>query len=506
MNSENESLMRIEGICKTFAGNRVLQPIHLTVNPGEFHALIGENGAGKSTLINLLTGVYEPDEGAIVVHGKSYPKLTPAQAGRLGIQAVHQELSLNRHLTVTENLFLGNEMLHRGMFRDKSAMRKAARQLLDDTALGFINPDAYVSDLSLPEQQLLEFAKAVSKKPRMLILDEATSALNSEQVDLMFNKLAELKAGGLAVLFISHRLNELFRICDIMTVLKDGQHIVTEPITDFDQGRLVKLMTGRELRDLFPPQLPERLEGADEVIRLERVNTRHLSGISFTARRGEILGVGGLAGQGQQYVLECLFGIERIKSGTMHIQGEALTLRSPAAAMERAIAYIPAERKTDGLLLSHSIGFNMSLARLRALTNLTGTILARREKRDNAGMEKDLQIKMRGMHQPVGELSGGNQQKVVLGKWMLRDPDILLLNDPTRGIDVGTKKQIYELLRELTKRGVTIVVVSSDTLELVGLCDRVIVLYENKINSELSAEQLSEEALVHASVFSKEEV
>ncbi|QTQ12181.1 sugar ABC transporter ATP-binding protein [Treponema parvum] len=502
---ETQSFLVIDKVSKSFSGNVVLQPFSLEIKPGEFHALIGENGAGKSTLINLVSGVYEPDGGNLIIAGQSYKKLSPREAQLLDIQAVRQELSLHHHLTVTENIFLGDELLYGGFLRDKKKMREAARVLLADMDLGFIDPDAYVSGLSLPEQQLLEFAKALRKKPRLLILDEVTSALNNEQVELMFGKLRALKSTGLAVIFISHRLNELYQICDIMTVLKDGQQIVTEKIAAFDENRLVSLMTGREASDLYPAKRPERLKGAEEVIRLEHVSTRHLRDVSFSVRKGEILGIGGLAGQGQQHVLECLFGIERVSEGRITIKGQPVLLSGPQSAMRLGIAYLPAERKTEGLFLWHSIGFNMSFARLDEISNSLGLIRRAKEMEENGKIQKDMQVRMRGMDQLVEELSGGNQQKVVVGKWLLRSPEFLLLNDPTRGIDVGTKKQIYELLHDLSRNGVTILILSSDTLELVGLSDRVVVFYENKLNSEIDGQDLSEESLVAASVFSREE-
>jgi ABC-type sugar transport system ATPase subunit len=506
MPQQKSPFLIIDKVSKSFSGNMALYPFSLTIYPGEFHALIGENGAGKSTLVNLITGFYEPDSGVMTVNSRSHKKFSPAQAKHLDIQVVHQELSLNHHLTVAENIFLGDEIVYYGIFRDKKKMYKRAKVLLEGMELGFIDSDAYVGDLSLPEQQLLEFAKALSKKPRLLVLDEATSALGTGQVELMFSRLRALKQEGLAIIFISHRLNEIHDLCDIMTVLKDGQQIVTERIGDFNQDRLVSLMTGREIKDIYPRKHPKAFAGeAEEIIRFDRVTTRHLGDVSFSVRRGEILGIGGLAGQGQQYVLECLFGIEQIRKGRIFIKGKPVSLDSSATAMKHAIAYLPAERKTEGLFLWHSIKFNLSFAHLSELTTFLGTIRLNKERKDNAFMRENMQIHMRGMNQPVEELSGGNQQKIAVGKWLLRNPEILLLNDPTRGIDVGTKKQIYELLRTLVSRGVAVVFLSSDTLELVGISDRVVVFYENRLNSEIDSGHLSEQSVVAASVFSSGE-
>ncbi|MCC8109370.1 MAG: sugar ABC transporter ATP-binding protein [Planctomycetes bacterium] len=503
--NESDVFLKVDAVSKSFSGNLVLRPFSLDVRPGEFHALIGENGAGKSTMINLVTGVYEPDGGSLIVEGRSYSRMTPSLAKSLGIHAVHQELSLNRHLTVTENIFLGDEPLRHGLFRDKRRMRQEARELLRTVGLDDVDPDADVGSLPLSDQQLLEFSKAVYKKPRLLILDEATSALNTEQVETLFNRLKELKSTGLSVIFISHRLHELYQLCDIMTVLKDGELITTEPMGDFDQDRLVSLMTGRSIVDLFPPKRTVSAAGSgDEAMRLENVSTRNLSDINLTVRKGEILGIGGLAGQGQQPLMECLFGVEPVRSGRVLMDGREVRLNGPQGAMDLGIAYIPAERKTQGLFVSHSNRFNMSFARLKSISSRLGTISSRIERRDNMEQVDRLSIKLRNLGQAVGELSGGNQQKVVLAKWLLRKPRVLLLNEPTRGIDIGTKKQIYELLADLARDGVAIVMISSDTLELIGLCDRVAVMYENAINTELSSGDLSEESLVHASVFQKE--
>lgn len=502
--SDDGIFLKIEGVSKSFSGNKVLQTFNLDIRPGEFHALIGENGAGKSTLINLVTGVYEPDGGTMIVGGIGHFRMTPSLAKSLDIQAVHQELSLNRHLTVTENIFLGDEIRRFGLFRDKKSMRDEAVKLLAEVQLSRIDPDADVASLPLSDQQLLEFSKAIHKKPRLLILDEATSALNTEQVELMFSHLRRLKKDGLAIIFISHRLHEIFDLCDIMTVLKDSEQITTEPMGEFDQDRLVSLMTGRSIVDLFPAKHAELSSRNDEALRLENVSTRHSRNIDLTVRKGEILGIGGLAGQGQDALMECLFGVEKIREGKIFLDGRETTLSGPRDAMAKGIAYIPAERKTQGLFVSHSNRFNMSFARLNSISGRFGTISGRLEKRDNAEQVERLAIKLRNMGQAVGELSGGNQQKIVLAKWLLRKPRILLLNEPTRGIDIGTKKQIYELLRSLADSGVAVVMISSDTLELIGMCERVVVMYENEINSQLLAHELSEESLVHASVFRKE--
>ena len=385
-------------------------------------------------------------------------------------------------------------------------MNEEAKKILEFIKLPHIDPRTEVGKLSLAEQQLLEFAKAVYKKPKLLILDEATSALNDEQVNLMFSHLKEMQKDGLSIIFISHRLHELGELCNVMTVLKDGKQVVTEKIVNFDQDYLVKLMTGRTIVDLFPSKNTDALKDKKDYLRLENVSSKYCENLSFSVKTGEILGLGGLAGQGQEHIMNLLFGIEHISKGDIYLNGETFKPSSPKNAMKNDFAYLPAERKLESLFISHSINFNMSYARLNDLSNILGTVNRKQEKEDNLTSSKELDLKYQNLNQLVWQLSGGNQQKIVLAKWLKRNPKLLLLNEPTRGIDVGTKKQIYELLRKLANDGITIILLSSDTMELIGMCDRVIVMYENKINAEIDAKDLSEETLVHASVFEKEVV
>lgn len=503
MNNSKTPFLHIENISKSFDGNRVLSNVSLDLYPGDYHALVGENGAGKSTLIRIITGIISHDEGEIAVNGTQYHKMTPALAQKLGIFVVHQELSINPVLSVSENIFLGHELL-KGPVRDTQKMDRITGELLADIGLSQIHPDADAGSLSMAERQLVEFCKAVYMKPKLLILDEATSALDSNQVEMMFEKLRALKASGMMIIFISHRLHELYELCDVMTVLKDGKQIVTEEIKDFEQDRLVTLMTGRKIVDLFPPKrLKEEVAKAPVILSAENISFGKCNNISFVLRRGEILGIGGLQGQGQQEILECLFGMKRVKSGRLVYEGKEVKFNHARDAMKKQIAYLPAERKTESLFVTHPIRFNMSFASLDKLSNLFGLINSQKESRQIDDTIKEFSIKLSSVSQLVSELSGGNQQKVVLGKWLCREPKLLLLNEPTRGIDVGTKKEIYELLHKLALQGMSIMLISSDTLELVGICDRVLTVYENSINGELYSDELNEESLVKASVFGK---
>ncbi|MEG0450847.1 MAG: sugar ABC transporter ATP-binding protein [Lysinibacillus sp.] len=502
---ENKApFISLSEITKSFAGHTVLHPIDLQLHPGEFHALIGENGAGKSTLINMITGVHKPDRGLIEIDGSEVASLTPTTANQFGIYAVHQELSLCANLTIVQNIFLGNELISITGQLQKKKMREIATQLLKEVGIGDLHPDTPVIQLSLAEQQLIEFSKAVYQNPKLLVLDEATSALDPNQVLTMFNRLRELQKEGLIVVFISHRLQELFDLCDTMTVLKDGQQIVTRPIEQIDQDELISLMTGRTFSDLYPvkPDI-EEVMSKKEVLVVEGLTLPNIQNLNFTLHEGEILGIGGLQGQGQQEILRSLFGTTRIISGSIGLNGQKLKLKHPKHAMKAGIAYIPADRKSEGLLLTHSIRFNISMGVLNKISDFVGTVRSKHEKETTNFAMKRMQIKAQSMEQPANALSGGNQQKVILAKWLERNPSIILLDEPTRGIDVGTKKEIYELLRTLTQSGVSIIMTSSDTLEIIGLCDRVLVMYEHQLNGALKGSELTEEKLVELTVLKK---
>lgn len=499
-----ETFLKVTEVSKSFSGNKVLSKVSVTLHPGDFLGLIGENGAGKSTLINLVTGIFPADEGEIQIKGKIYKNLNPAEAQKLGIYTVRQELSINSALTVAQNVFLGHEILNHGFLNTKE-MNRITKELLDSVHLDHISPQQDAGTLSMDEKQMLEFCKAIYQKPELLVLDEATSALDDRQVDIMFRRLREMQKEGLCVIFISHRLKELYEICNQMTVLKDGCQIVTEPVKNLEEDRLIALMTGRKIEDLFPAKRNSHdLLKAPCMVKIEDGSFGKCNNINFSVHKGEILGIGGLQGQGQQTFLELLFGIKRLNAGKMFLEGNEIKLSGPSEAMDLGIAYLPAERKTEGLFISHPISFNLTFAVLTEISNRFTTIQKKKEKEEIDKAFTGFSIKARESSQIVGELSGGNQQKVVLAKWLARNPRLLLLNEPTRGIDVGTKKEIYELMAKLAAGGVSIVMISSDTMELIGMCDRVITVYEHEINGELLSEELTEESLVKASVLRRE--
>lgn len=496
------TFLELSNLTKSFAGNVVLQEASLSIRPGEFRGLVGENGAGKSTLINLLTGVYQPDSGSITIDGEEFQGLTPDRAARTGIRVVHQELSLSPHLTIAQNMFLGEEVRRRGSrLLKKKRMREDTIRQLATVGLRHLSPDTLVHKLSLAEQQLIEFLKATYQEPRLLILDEATSALETDRVETMFKVLRNFRERGMAIIFVSHRLPEVFKLCEKVTVLKDGKKVATRDVDDVDEEQLVSLMTGREFAELFPSKPPiSQVMDRPEILTVEDLHARGVHDVGFSLHEGEILGIGGLQGQGQQELLGALFGLLRIEGGKMRLRGKEVRFRHPRQAMSMGLVHLPEDRKVEGLFMPHGIRFNLSFASLKSVSDRFGTVKLRREREMVAEAMQQLKIKAASTEQSVDALSGGNQQKVALAKWLVRNPDILLLNDPTRGIDVGTKQEFYMLLRDLASDGLSIVMVSSSTIELIGLCDRVLVLYEHQLNGVLEGTDLTEENLVRTSV------
>lgn len=511
------TLLAVEQVSKSFAGNRVLHEVSFDVRAGEVLALVGENGAGKSTVLSLVTGMLAPDSGRVVYEGEPVRDWSPHRARAVGIGSVHQELSLNPHQTVAENVFLGQWPARRGLVLRRDLARRA-RPLLDRVGLD-VDPLTRAGRLPLGQQQLVELAKALASGPRLLILDEATSALDDDQVGAVFRVVDELRAAGSSVITVSHRMGELFAIADRLTVLKDGAVMAVRERAETDHDDIVHLMIGRELSDLFPPKAaePERPATAAQPVEAERpagrpagkavLSARGLTvpgacaGVDLDLEPGRIIGLGGLQGQGQRAVLRALFGLVR-HTGRIELDGRPAKLVSPREAIRRRIAYVPEDRKVEGLHVAQTVRANL------ALTNLGTVTPARRlttvDRRAEAALVADLiermRIKVAGPEQEARRLSGGNQQKVALARWLPAEPRILLLAEPTRGIDVGTKREIYHLLRRLAGSGVAVLVTSGDTMELVGLCDEVAVMYEGAVVDRLSGGDLTEERLVRASV------
>jgi ribose transport system ATP-binding protein len=490
-------LFRMEGISKRYGGVRALEKADLTVMPGQIHAILGENGAGKSTLIKVMSGVVAPDEGRMLLDGNEVTFASPGAANEAGVVCIFQELSLIPELSVADNIVISNPPKRFGMI-DRAAQDKIAREALARAGAEDIHPRALVKDLPLSRRQMVEIAKALARKPRILILDEATSALTAADVTRVFSVLKRLRAEGLALLYISHRMHEIAELADQCTVFRNGKYVATYKAGTKSDNEVIELMIGREYSHVFPPKLATT--GAEKAPVLEARGltwTDRLNDVSLSVRPGEVVGLGGLDGQGQRELLLALFGVLRGCGGEFLVDGKRVTISSPAQAKQASVgmALIPEDRKTEGLMLPMTVRENLSFAAFDRISR-AGVIDNGEEDRLIDEMIKLLAIRTAGADIPVGALSGGNQQKVVIAKWLMNKPRIILLNDPTRGIDVGTKQEIYQLLRKLADEGAAIVFYSTDYDELIGCCDRVLVMYDGAVKRELVGAEITERALI----------
>ena len=490
-------LFRMEGISKRYGGVSALENAELTVHGGRIHAILGENGAGKSTLIKIMAGVVAANSGRMLIDGAEASFASPAAAAAAGIACVFQELSLVPDLSVADNIAIARPPQRFGLI-DRAAQRRLAEAALARAGAEEIHPRARVKDLPLSRRQMVEIAKALVMKPRILILDEATSALTASDVAKVFTVLKRLKQEGLALLYISHRMHEIAELADECTVFRNGRNVASYPRGAKTDDEVVELMIGREYRHVFPDKPPAVRETAVPVLECRGLTWgERLTDISLTVRPGEVVGLGGLDGQGQRELLLALFGVLRGTTGEVLVDGRPVSIGGPAAAREPAVgmALIPEDRKTEGLMLPMSVRENLTFASLDKVARY-GIIDREAEDRLIAEMVELLAIKAASLEAPVGALSGGNQQKVVIAKWLMRRPRIVLLNDPTRGIDVGTKQEMYRLLRRLAEAGAAILFYSTDYDELIGCCDRVLVLYDGRVGRELKGEALTEHALI----------
>jgi ribose transport system ATP-binding protein len=490
-------LFRMEGISKRYGGVRALQQADLDVRAGRVHAVLGENGAGKSTLIKIMSGVVAPDEGRMLLDGREVNFPDPAAANAAGIVCIFQELSLIPDLSVADNIVASNPPGRLGLI-DRKAQRRLAEAALARAGGEDIHPMALVRDLPLSRRQMIEIARALTRTPRVLILDEATSALAAADVTRVFDVLKRLKAEGIALLYISHRMHEISELADDCSVFRNGRRIATYEAGTKSDSEVVEMMIGREYSHVFPPKPAALALTATPVLEVRKLGwAPRLNDISFGVRAGEVVGLGGLDGQGQRELLLALFGVLRGISGQILIDGKPVSIGSPRAAKANAIgmALIPEDRKTEGLMLQMSVRDNLSFATLAELSH--GVIIDRDAERDAVDeMITLLGIKTDGVSVPAGSLSGGNQQKLVIAKWLMRKPRIILLNDPTRGIDVGTKQEFYQLLRKLADAGAAIVLYSTDYDELIGCCDTVLVLYDGTVKRTLRGAEITERALI----------
>ena len=499
--STDAPFVTLSGVSKAFAGVKVLKDVSFDVRAGEVHALLGENGAGKSTLIKILSGLYTPDGGTITVDGRQMKLTSPRDATAAGIATVYQELLLFPELSVAENIFLGHYPRTSSGVIDWSAVRSRARDLLDQLDTRELDVDTKVLTLSVAQRQRVEIAKALSRNAKILIMDEPTASLVEADVQRLMGIVRQLRERGVGIVYVSHRMPEIFALADRVTVLRDGAHVATKDIGEVDELQLVSLMVGRPIDSLFP-----KVEAAigDTVLQVDGLNRdRQVRDISFSLRKGEILGIAGLVGSGRTELALTLFGMTPATSGTVVLDGKPVAIRSPRQARDLGIAYVPEDRGLQGLVKPMAIRKNISMATIDRLSSGI-FIRAAQEARRATEAVKRLGVRCRSIGQPVGELSGGNQQKVVIAKWLETSPKVLILDEPTRGVDVGAKAEIHTIMGELVRQGVAILMISSELPEVLGMSDRVLVMAGGRIMEELSREEATPERVGAAMTAHKE--
>jgi len=488
-------ILEAKGIVKTFPGVRALNGVDLKVKKGEVHALVGENGAGKSTLMLTLGGVHKPDEGEIFIEGEKVSFESAHDANKKGISIVYQELSLVPNLSVAENIFANRQPVRFLNMIDWKRLNEQTKEMLSLFDIDYIDPSALVKDLSIANQQVVEILKAMSFNPKVLILDEPTSSLTEVEKKQLFRNIRTLKSKGISFIYISHHLHEIFEIADTVTVLRDGEYICESAVKDIDEDFLVSKMVGRKITNIYGERDKDTKPG-DTLFEVKNISrTGAFENVSFSVRRGEIVGLAGLVGAGRTEVGRAIFGAEPIESGEIYLEGEKLNIRNTKQAIENGIGYMSEDRKTQGLYLKFSIKNNLISNRLKDFCS-NGLISEKQVSRNGEEKIKEFNIITPGCEQIVGNLSGGNQQKVLLATWFGIKPKVLIVDEPTRGVDVGAKSEIYVLLRELAKKGVGIIMISSDLPEILGVSDRIIVMKEGKVAGELSKEEANEEIVI----------
>ena len=486
-------LLDAVGIAKTYAGVRALKGVSFDLRPGEVHALVGENGAGKSTLIKVITGAERPDAGSLRVAGRDVPHMDPATSHALGIAAIYQQPALFPHLTVAENVALALESA--GLWRtvDWRRRHEAAASLLARIGSA-IDPARTVDTLSMPEQQIVEIAKAIGVNARIVVMDEPTASLTSREVERLFQVIGRLREAQVGVIYISHRLEEIFAVADRITVLRDGLTVETRAASDVERGELIRLMVGREISAVFPK---EPIEIGEPVLEVEGLTSAAagIRDVSLTVRRGEILGIAGLVGSGRTELARTLFGLTPAEAGTIRLNGTALRVASPPDAIRAGIAYVPEDRRQHGVVLDMSIAANTSLASLDAVSR-HGLIDRGRERAAAQEYVERLRIKTPSVLADVGTLSGGNQQKVALARWLSTSPAVIILDEPTQGVDVGSKAEIHALMQMLAARGLAIIMISSELPEILGMSDRIAVMHRGTIRGVLDRAEATQSSIL----------
>jgi len=492
--SETSPVLRLTGISKRFGAVQALTDVDVALFANEVHALVGENGAGKSTLVKILAGIHQPDAGRIQLSGEDLVLSGPAAARDLGIAVIHQHPNLFPDLTVAENVFVGR--LPRNGVRgvDWGELNRTAQRLFENLGVKQ-SVSVPVRGLSVADQQLVEIAKSLSLDARVLVMDEPTASLSSHEVERLFTIIRQLRGRGVAILFVDHRMEEVFEIADRVSVLRDGRHVITAPINELNPAEAIRHMVGRRLETLFPKEQATIGEIALEVRGLTRRGV--FSNASFQVRRGEILGLAGLVGAGRTEIARVLFGIDRADAGEVLVAGKHAEIKSPKDAMRLGIVYVPEDRHAQGLVLDFSIAANVSLPIVERLSRLL--VVDRVQERQIAtDYSKQLQVRSTGVEQVASGLSGGNQQKVVIAKWLATKPTVLLLDEPTQGVDIGAKAEVHRIISQLAGQGMAIVLISSELLEVLGMADRIVVLHEGRVAAEFARDDATQERVMAA--------
>ena len=495
-------MLRLEHADKSFGAVRALEDVHIELYAGEAHGLVGENGAGKSTLVKILAGVHRPESGRLLIDGEEAIFDNAKQSQAAGIAIIFQEPTLFPDLSVAENIFVGVQPLKRGRRIDTRKMRRDALALFEQLGVK-LDPDRIARGLSIADQQLVEIAKALTAQARVIVMDEPTAALTTSEVERLFGIAETLRARGAAILFISHRLEEVFQLCKRVTVMRDGRHVLTRPVEELTTESIIRAMVGREMDALFPKVETERGKVVLEVERLTREGV--FTDVSFQVASGEIVALAGLVGAGRSEVARAIFGIDRWDAGAVRVDGRPLRPGSPTAAMAAGVGLVPEDRRQQGLVMDFSIERNVALASLGDVRRL-GLIPRGAERKFASDWALRLRLKYGRLTNPVWTLSGGNQQKVVLAKWLARRPRLLIVDEPTRGIDVGTKAEVHRLLSDLAAQGVAVLMISSELPEVLGMADRIIVLFEGRVTREFARDEADEDAVMRAATGIVDEV
>lgn len=486
-----QNLLEMKNIHKRFPGVYALKNIHFTLKEGEVHALLGENGAGKSTLIKVLGGIYQADEGEIFIQGKKAEIHNVFDAQKNGVAIIHQELVLVPYMTVAENIFLGREPVKRGLV-DKTKMNTESAQLLRDYRLNF-GPETLIADLTIAQRQMVEIVKAISFNSKILVMDEPTSSISDKEVDFLFKIMKTLTEKGVGIIYISHKMSELWQICDRVTVLRDGEYVGTETIKDITKDKLISMMVGRTLEQYYTREF---LNPSEEVLRVENLcDDKMVRDVSFNVRKGEIVGMAGLVGAGRSETMHCIFGLKKKYTGKIFLRGKEVRFKTAVEAINEGMAFVPEDRKLEGLYHVKSVTYNTSIEVLSDF--IKGIFFNKKREAEIAQTYTDMmKTKTPSLEQHVNLLSGGNQQKVMIGRWLATNPSVLILDEPTRGVDVGAKAEIYAIMNYLVKQGISIIMISSELPEIINMSDRIYVMANGKVTGCINHQDVSQEKIM----------